>query len=64
MVEGFLLDSMDDDRFRQPRWIPGAPVKSFWSGVKAPRDTTLQVTTLRCERCGFLESYAREPGRS
>ena len=39
-------------------WVPGEPVKSFWTGLKLPGKTRLKVATWRCRRCGFLESYA------
>ena len=41
-----------------PSWIGGAPEKSLWTGVKLRGKTPLEITTWRCKRCGFLESYA------
>lgn len=55
MVEGFLLA----ERHGMPgvgAWAEGAPRKS-WFGVKAPKKP-LEIRTWRCQRCGFLESYA------
>ncbi len=44
----------------QSRWAPGEPNKSFWTGLKVPKGAAIPIVTLRCERCGFLESYAAE----
>ncbi len=60
MEEGFVADYIDDDRLRPSNWVEGAPVKSFWHGTKIKDKKHYQVKTLRCVRCGFLESYAIE----
>jgi hypothetical protein len=61
MEEGYLMDQGDN-----------APGQSHWrTKESAPRKvlgfitlqqakTMLAVTTFRCEKCGFLESYALE----
>ncbi len=57
MELGFVVD---ESRFlrRQSTWAPGAPKKSFWTGLKVKE--RLPVTVLRCDRCGFLESFAKQ----
>ena len=43
----------------QQRWAPGVPDVSFWRGLKVKQDQLIRVTTFRCPKCGYLESYAR-----
>ena len=59
MEEGFLLDQTYGANLPS-NWIEGEPVKSFWSGTKISDKKHYRVRTLRCVRCGFLESYATE----
>jgi hypothetical protein len=40
------------------KWQPGEPKSSFWTGLKQDKSAQLQVATWRCDKCGFLESYA------
>jgi hypothetical protein len=42
-----------------PKWVEGAPEKSFWSGTKTSGKKQVQVSTYRCPACGYLESYAK-----
>jgi hypothetical protein len=60
MRQGFILDEGDNAGWRQARWAPGAPVKSFWLGLKVDKSSLIPIVTLRCDRCGYLESYAAE----
>lgn len=62
MQRGFVLDNTDQAAYAQARWVPGEPKKSFWTGLKVPKGAAIPIVTLRCERCGFLESYAAEVG--
>ena len=39
-------------------WQSGEPRKSIWVGVKQSKKDQLEITTQRCDRCGFLEHYA------
>ncbi|UUY00222.1 PF20097 family protein [Sphingomonas sp. J315] len=39
------------------RWYRGAPVAG-WFGLKLPK-TYVDIATWRCQRCGFLEQYAK-----
>ncbi len=57
MSEGFIIDEAHG-AYRVPRWQPGKPVKSFWLGIKQRKADQLTVATWRCDRCGYLESYA------
>ena len=41
-----------------PKWVAGEPQKSIWTGLKVGGKDQLEVTTYRCRRCGYLESYA------
>ena len=42
------------------RWQKGEAKVSFWWGLRENRKAQLDVETWRCDRCGFLESYAPE----
>jgi hypothetical protein len=41
-----------------PKWVAGEPRKSMWTGLKLGGKEQLEVSTYRCRRCGYLESYA------
>jgi Domain of unknown function (DUF6487) len=57
MEEGFILD--ETYGAQQPsQWVEGEPEKSFWFGTKTSGKEKLQISTYRCGRCGYLESYA------
>ena len=58
MEEGFLLDNTDAGRV-QTKWVQGAPEESRWGiGVKLKARLQLPISTFRCTKCGYLESYA------
>ena len=59
MEEGFILDQTYGANLPS-NWVEGEPVRSIWSGTKIKNKKKYQVRTLRCVRCGFLESYATE----
>ena len=40
-------------------WVRGEPERSFWFGIKTKGKDKYPVRTFRCERCGYLEAYAR-----
>jgi DNA-directed RNA polymerase subunit M/transcription elongation factor TFIIS len=40
------------------KWISGEPERSMWTGLKTRDKDKLDITTYRCRRCGYLESYA------
>lgn len=60
MADGFIFDEAQG-RYAVSTWQSGKPVKSIWTGIKRSKADQLQISTRRCERCGYLESYA--PGR-
>jgi hypothetical protein len=57
LEEGFTLDH-NYDQHQQAAWVEGQPQQSYWTGLKAPRAKQHSITTYRCTRCGYLESYA------
>ena len=58
MHPGYLLERSDTRRVTE--WVAGPPEKSIWTGLRTTGRATLPVTTYRCERCGYLESYAHD----
>jgi len=59
MERGFLLDRGHYDSKHVPKWIEGEPTHS-WLGLRTRGKESFPVRTFRCERCGWLESYATE----
>jgi hypothetical protein len=57
MEEGFVLDA-SHAAVLQPKWMEGPPEKSFWTGIKMSGRAQHPVTTFRCAKCAYLESYA------
>ncbi len=57
MTDGVIIDTSYTDR-RVSTWLEGAPVKSIWVGLKLNGNKPIETHTFRCNRCGFLESYA------
>ena len=55
MSAGFTLVTTDGGKVA--KWTEGAPVRSIW-GLKLGKKATHELQTWRCNRCGFLESYA------
>ena len=58
MEEGFIMDHEGHDSAHVSHWVEGEPEKSFWTGLKTKDREKLAVKTYRCDRCGYLESYA------
>jgi len=58
MEEGFVRDRSDSATGHVALWVAGPPEGSIWVGTKVRGKETHPVTTLRCVRCGYLESYA------
>ena len=58
MERGLIFDRGDYQTINEPKWLKGAPERSFWCGVKTSGKQQLAVLTFRCEGCGYLESYA------
>ena len=56
MTLGVIIDK--DQGMRTPlSWLEG-PVVKGWLGIKLQGKKPLDIETHRCNRCGFLESYA------
>ena len=58
MEEGFIIDDTHGGKL-QSQWAEGPPKKSIWTGVKVAKEDRHRVTTYRCVKCGYLESYAK-----
>ena len=59
MVEGFIVDRGDYGIAHVSTFQAGEPTRNFFGGLKQNKKEQVAVTTLRCSRCGFLESYAK-----
>jgi hypothetical protein len=57
-MEVGYVPNLREGGFSQQVWSPGEPRKSFWTGLKMQADQLVSVKTLRCPKCGYLESYA------
>lgn len=57
MTDGFVVDHTYGSA-SVASWIEGEPKKSIWVGLKLGGKTKYEITTWRCDRCGYLESYA------
>ena len=60
MQPGYLLEEGHGNERSITAWVEGQPQKSFWMGLKTPRQK-LATRTYRCTGCGYLESYAPAP---
>ncbi len=60
MEPGFLVDHAHSG-IAKSEWASGEPRYSKWSGMKMKGRQLYDVTTVRCMRCGLLESYAADP---
>lgn len=58
MEVGVVVDRAHYGVPTRETWVPGIPKWSRWSGLKIGGLPNLPVTSYRCEKCGFLESYA------
>jgi DNA-directed RNA polymerase subunit RPC12/RpoP len=54
---GYVVDESYGTR-TVAKWIAGEAERSMWTGLKTRGKDKLDITTYRCRRCGFLESYA------
>ena len=57
MSEGFSAADRQGMR-TVSSWHEGEPRKAWWGDVKMSKKP-LPIITWRCNRCGFLENYAR-----
>jgi hypothetical protein len=62
MEEGFIPDRGHYGvAYSTEEWVEGEPQFSIWTGVKTKGRQHFRVTTYRCDGCGHLDSFAREP---
>lgn len=57
MEKGFIAD-WTEGNVKVSRWLAGEPVSGWFVEVKPQLNSQWKVTTYRCSKCGFLESYA------
>ena len=58
MEPGYIIDEGHGGNRKVETFVAGEPQKSFWTGLSLRGKDRLEVTTYRCRRCGYLESYA------
>ena len=58
MERGYIIDEGQGGSRKLQTYVAGQPQKSFWAGLSLRGKDRLDVTTYRCQRCGYLESYA------
>lgn len=56
MEQGYILDRGYGE-WKEVKWSPGAAQHHWW-GIEKPK-RAVPVITMRCPKCGALESYAR-----
>lgn len=59
MEEGFEISGPSGHALKPDEWVEGPPESSFWTGTKLSGKERRHIAVYRCERCGYLESYAR-----
>jgi hypothetical protein len=57
MTEGVVIDQSENGR-GVAKCVEGPVEKSIWVGLKLKGKKQIETRTYRCNRCGFLESYA------
>ena len=55
--EGYVPDN-GYGAIHAPAFHPGKPDKRWW-GVKMDKKALIPISTYRCARCGYLESFAK-----
>lgn len=58
VMEEVLIVDTSQAAFLRQRSLAGEPQKRLLGGLKVDGDQLIPVTTLRCPKCGSLESYA------
>jgi predicted nucleic-acid-binding Zn-ribbon protein len=54
---GFIVDQ-GHGLAEASKWQDGEPKRVWYGGVRMSKDDQFGITTFRCDRCGYLESYA------
>jgi hypothetical protein len=64
MEAGFIVDRAAGAANLQAKWVdgPAAPPNVWRHGVQLQGRKPVPVTTWRCDRCGYLESFAAAEG--
>ena len=59
MEAGYVI-AQGYGKITDAQWVAGEPEERGWfgGGLKLWRKERRPVTTYRCQRCGYLESYA------
>ena len=57
MSEGVIAER-GDSGWTITSFLPGAPQVSRWFGLKVRKKDLVPISSWRCGRCGYLESYA------
>jgi ribosomal protein L37E len=64
MEPGFLPDYGESEKVRPASWVEGVPEIARFLGLKVgitvKGKRRMNVTALRCRRCGLLKLYARD----
>lgn len=58
MGEGFVVDQAYGTA-HVSTYQAGEPRKSFWTGLKQDKKEQVPIVAMRCNRCGYLEHYAK-----
>jgi predicted nucleic-acid-binding Zn-ribbon protein len=58
MSEGFIVDQ-GYGAAHVSTYQAGEVRKSIWTGVKQNKKEQIAITTFRCNRCGYLENFAK-----
>ena len=58
LTAGFIVDQGDSGIAHASQWQGGEPRRTWYGGIKLPEGEQVKLTTYRCDRCGYLESYA------
>ena len=62
MVEGAIVEYRRNS-VAPEEWVEGEPRASRWTGG-LKNEERFEVSTYRCDRCGFLKMYANKPATS
>ena len=63
MLIGVVPDYGEGNFGLQSRWVEGRFEAKWYGTIKTKNRRVLLIDTYRCERCGYLESYANDPAK-
>ena len=58
MEQGFMLEQRDGNLKDVTEWIEGVPQKGIFGIIRTRGLRSLEIEAWRCQRCGYLETYA------